>query len=1133
MQFKALCNPARGRTLSKTLMIMNLTAMLLLSVCLTVSATGYGQISLSEQRAPLQKVFKAIQKQSGYDFLCTYELLEKAGNVSVNVRNVSVQSAIEATLQGKGLTYDIQGKTVVIKPLPVALHPSADTTHTPMDIRGKVTDDKGDPIPGATIIVAELKKSVPANSNGEFELKGIAAGTTLDITCIGYEPRKVPVKGNGPLHIILSASTLKLKEVVMVGYGQQQKVNLTGAIATVNAKELTENHATPALSDMLAGRISGLYVQKSSGVPGAGSDLKIRGLSTFNNSSPLVIIDGIPGRSIDDQNPADIQSVSVLKDAAAIAVYGARAANGVILITTKKGQAGKPEITFTANLIDQVPTHIYKRVNAYQYARLQNEALQNEGTFDPSLGLGYTPAQVQKFKDGSDPDRYPNTDWLKTLTKSSIVQSNYNLSASGGNENARYFVSVGYVKNGGLVPIEDYSRWNLRSNLSANINRNLKLELNVAGVFSKQEGQDLYGGTYIMKQAYGTPPIRTNQFSNGLYAQVPEQRGNSYLQSTGKAGFNTTNNNTLNSTLSLQYDLPWVKGLSVKGTAAYDKGYSFGKNFSVPYEVYTINNAGAYTKVAPNPPNPSLGESFNQPQSLTMEGSIRYERELQQHHISGLLLYTQTQSNTDNFSTQRRNFVSGSLPQLSLGDPTQVSNAGGGSQSARRGMVGRASYDYASRYLLEFNFRYDGSDIFPPGHRYGFFPSVSGGWVLSNEPFYKEPFKGLDFVKIRGSWGQLGNDRVAPYQFLSTYALIGSPYYGGGYTFGGPSPVYYQSLQAGVLPNPAFTWERAVMTNIGLEAHYKGDFLTLEADYFRKRTRDILAAPALQVPSVIGLGLPDYNNGIVDNSGIEITLGHTQHLGAFTCYVNTNISINRNRIVSFPESLSTPAWQKVTGTSVASYSIVDPLVGRLGYQSDGLYQSQKEVNEGPAPLYGTVAPGDIRYKDIDHDGAITPNDRVVLGEHFFPGIQYGIRWGGSYKGIELNVLLQGSGNVQAYNSTINSRVGVTGSAQLLDHWTPDNTTAPYPRLWVNYQNNAEVSDYWVVNAAYMRLKNLELAYSIPKHLLQRAGIKSLRLSVSGNNLLTFTHFKLFDPETAGQITDPLMKSYSAGASLQF
>ncbi|RBL89138.1 TonB-dependent receptor [Chitinophaga flava] len=1136
MQFKALCNPARGRTFTKIMVIMNLSAIFLLSTCLTVSAAGYAQVTLSEKSAPLQKVFREIQKQSGYDFVCTYELLEKAGNVTVNVRNATIQASMEAALRGKELTFEIQGKTVIVKPLAGNAAIQADTTRQAgqqMDIQGKVTDEKGNPIPGATINITEQKRSVPANANGVFVLKGVVRGNTIEISSIGFEPKRITVKDDSPIVIVLKEATTKLKEIVLVGYGQQKKATLTGAIATVGNKELNENHTGAAVSDMLAGKISGLYVQKSNGVPGAGSDIKIRGLSTFNNSNPLVIVDGIPGRSIDDLNPTDIQAVSVLKDAAAIAVYGARAANGVILITTRKGQAGKPEITFSSNISTQKPTFIYKRVNAYQYAELQNEALRNEDTYNPSIGLGYTKEQIQLFKDGSDPNRYPNTDWLKTLTKSSVLQSNYNLSAAGGSENTQYFVSLGYVKNAGLVPIEDYSRWNLRSNLSANITRRLKLDLNIAGIFSKQEGQNVYGGTYIMKQAYGTPPIRANQFTNGLYAQVPEQRGNTYLQSIGAAGFNTTYNNTLNSTLSLQYELPWIKGLFVKGTAAYDKGYSFGKNFSTPYDMYTINKAGDYTKVAANPPTANLSESFNQPQATTLEGSLRYTGEFASHHVSGLLLYTQTQSQTDNFSAQRRNFVSSALPQLSLGDPSQASVSGNASQSARRGVVGRVTYDYDARYLVEFNFRYDGSDIFPPGHRYGFFPSVSAGWVISDEPFYKPLSRNVDFLKIRGSWGQLGNDRVDPYQFLSIYKLIGAPYYGGGYTLGGANPTYYSSLQTGVLPNPSFTWERAVMTNIGVEAHFKEDLLTLEADYFRKRTRDILAAPALQVPAVIGLGLPDYNNGVVDNSGFEITLRHTRHLKKFTYYIESNVSFNKNKIVSFPESRSTPEWQKITGTSVASYSVVDPLVGRLGYKSQGLYQTPQEVSGGPSPLYGTVAPGDIRYQDVDGDGIITPNDRVVLGEHFFPGVQYGFRLGGNYNGIELNVLFQGSGNVQAYNSTTNSRVGVSGSQQLLDHWTPQNTQATYPRLWVNYQNNAEVSDYWIVNAAYMRLKNIELAYSLRKEILQKIGVKNLRLSISGNNLLTLTHFKLTDPESAGQITDPLMKSYTVGATLQF
>ena len=522
-----------------------------------------------------------------------------------------------------------------------------------------------------------------------------------------------------------------------------------------------------------------------------------------------------------------------------------------------------------------------------------------------------------------------------------------------------------------------------------------------------------------------------------------------------------------------------------------------------------------------------------------MEGSVNYAGAFGKHHVTGLLLYTQTEASGDNFTAQRANFVSGSLPQLSLGDPSQSTNGGSGTTSARQGVVGRFTYDYDARYLMAFDFRDDGSDIFPPGHRFGFFPAVSGGWILSKEKFYN--IKGLDFLKIRGSWGQLGNDQVSPYQFLTTYSLVGGPSTGGGYSFGGPNPVFYQSLQPGVLANPSFTWERAVMSNVGIEAHYKGDLLTLSADYFHKRTKDILAPPALQVPSVIGTSLPDYNNGVVDNSGFEIELGHSNHIRKVFYFIDANVSFNHDKIVTYPESQSTPSWQRITGTSVGSFENY-PQYGimqvQLGYHAQGLYQTAQQVTSGPTPLFSTVAPGDIRYQDVDKDGAITANDEVVLGKHFFPGIQYGIRWGVHFKGLECNVLFQGTAEVQGYNSVGQYNL-VPGSTELLNHWTPQNPNAPYPRLWINYQNNQQGSDYWIVNNAYMRVKNIELAYSLPKKLLQRAGVKGIRVSFSGNNLITLTKFKLYDPESAvntnstGGLGNPILKSFTAGIGLQF
>ena len=1106
----------------------------------------------------LQEALKQVNRVFGTNFLYDQELLR--GKMTTydmtNITGRPLQEVLKGLLYPNGLVFlyikpnyytivpkerireqwNISPDTMDIMAGQVRFSPAGPDTRI---LKGRITDKDGNPVRHVTVAVRGTDIAMASGEDGRYGITvPVQKGIVLSFSSVGYEPQEIPVQSDSVIDVVLKQSSSSLQEVVVVGYGTEKKENLTGAISTVKTQELNENHSSTAVSDMLAGRLPGLYVQKSEGTVGTGSDLKIRGLSTFNNSNPLIVVDGIPDRSLDDLNPTDIEAISVLKDASAIAVYGARAANGVLLVTTKKGRPGRPEITFSSTLIDQSPTFMYKKMNSAQYAQQQNEAYQNENSYNPAFGQGYTQAQIERFQNGSDPDQYPNTDWIRELAKSHIIQSGYNLSASGGGDNARYFLSAGYVTNGGYVPVEYYKRWNLRSNIEANITHDLKVSLNLGGVFSTTNGEGVYGMDYVVGQAYTTPPVRTNRFSNGYYAFVPEQRGNAYLQSRGTSGFNTNYNNTLNSTLSLNYDLPWIKGLSILGTAAYDKGYVFGKQFALPYDMYSIDSSGVFSKIPAYPTAPYLNENFTQSQSLTLEGSAHYAGAIGRNHVTGLLLYTQTEATGDLFGAGRRNFVSGSLPQLSLGDPSQATNSGSATKSTRQGVVGRFSYDYDSKYLLEFSFRDDGSDIFPPGHRFGFFPSISGGWVLSKESFFKAG--GLDFLKIRGSWGQLGNDRVSPYQFLTSYSLVGSQYSGGGYTFGGPAATFYQSLQPGVLANPSFTWERAVMSDIGIEAHFKGDLITFEADYFYKRTKDILAPPALQVPSVLGAALPDFNNGVVDNSGFEVALGHRNHFGKVSYYIDANASFNHNKIVSYPESLSTPPWQKITGTSVGSFNLngYPSASPYLGYHALGLYQSAQEVSSGPTPLYSTAAAGDIRYQDVDKDGAITANDMVVIGKKFFPGIQYGVRMGAQYQGIELNVLLQGTTDVRGYNIAAQYNL-IAGGVQQLNHWTPQNTGAPYPRLWINYQENAQTSDYWVVNNSYMRIKNIELAYNLPRSLLQKASIKGLRISLSGNNLVTFSKFRWYDPEAmlitnpSGGLGNPLLKSFTAGLSLQF
>ncbi len=1146
---EALCRGVAmsARTLSeggtrKFLLAMKLTVLFLTTGFLNVYARGVSQnVNFSGKNATLETVFSAVKKQTGFVFMYTRPVLKSAAPVTVDAQNVPLEEFLFTIFKSQpALKYSIRGKSIFVSPRIFAGEEKemlATEFFLPVPVRGVVVNEDNEPLSGATVMVKSSRISAVTDADGIFSIS-VSVNDILVVSFVGHQTKEYKITSSilsaarnsgAGVSIVLLKSTSPLDEVQIVGYGQTSQRFSTSSSSVVKTKEINENQASASLSDMLQGRLPGLFSIKKGGTPGSGSTLFVRGLSTFNNSAPLIVVDGIPDRNIDEINPNDVQEVSVLKDAAAIAVYGARASNGVVLITTKQGKIGKPELNFSATAVNQRPTQIYKQVNSTQYASLYNEALQNENNYNPSVGLGYSAEEVQKFSDGSDPDHYPNTNWAKEVIAPSVWQNALNLSASGGNESIRYFLSGGYVKNDGLIDVENYKRYNLRSNLEANITKRLKVNLNIAGSLAKNNQEAVYGSDYVISQVYYTPAIRVNRFSNGTYAYVPEQRGNAYEQAIGNSGFWTKNTNSLVSNLSLQYDLPWIKGLKAKGNFAYDKNYMFGKRFATPFDMYSIDANNVYKKVAAYPTAPTLQEYFTQAQSVTIEGSLSYLRSFGRHNVNGLLLYTQSQYFSDNFNTKRQNFVSGALPELDLGDPsTLLSNAGSGTQGARRGYVGRIGYDYLAKYLFEFNFRYDGSDKFPPGHRYGFFPSVSAGWVISEEPFMKNADSYLDFLKLRASYGILGNDRVDPYQFLSTYALVGGATYGyGGYSFGGTSPIFYQSLQASVLPNPSFTWERGVMTNIGLDAHFAKEKFTVSIDAFKKRTKNILTPPMLQVPSVIGIGLPDFNNGVVDNTGFEISLGLHNQVGKANYFIEGNMGYNHNKVISYPESPSAPEWQKVTGKSIGfAYQQIGS--NMLGYQALGLYQTKDEVDGGPTPLYATVAAGDIRYKDIDGDGMITANDRIVLGGNFFPRIQYGVRLGGSFKGFDLNILMQGAALSQG-----NVLTNLRGSTQMLDRWTPDHTNASYPRLWNSYRNNSQNSTYWVRNTSYMRVKNIELAYSLPAGLIRNAGFKQIRILVTGNNLLTFTKFKIYDPEAAGSTRDPLMKSYSAGIQLQF
>ena len=1135
----------------KMLLKMKLVSMFLLLSCLSVSATTYSQtarVTLKMENSPLKQVLQAIQKASPYKFVYNTSVLP--GNVRVNVDadNEPVADVLTGIFKNTGLSFTLLENNLI----------AITSRNKPLQqqrISGMVVDEDGLPLPGVSIrLKGSMSFSTATDENGHFGLNVPAADNyVLILSHVGFETLEMAITPETNMKIVLKAAAGSLKEIVVLGYTTQKKTSITGSVATVTGDEMKQS-PSGNISNTLAGRLPGLIAFQGSGQPGRDdSRLLIRGLSSSTNSSPLIVLDGIPQESVDANgnqvnavlphiDPNDIESISILKDAGTAAVYGARAANGVILITTKRGKAGKPVLSYTVNGTWQKPARLAKMVDGYEYATLLNEAYKNEGTFNPATGKGYTDEQLEIIRTGSDPDRYANTDWYSALMKPSAFQQRHNLTVNGGSDRASYFISGGYLNQPGLYSAAGYKQYSLRSNLDAMISNRIKVSLNINGRVEKTT--DPVAGSSVETFYRQISPLIPSRFSNGYYNYVSIPygfsslvNGSPYLMSHGDAGYVNTDLNVLETTGSLVYKVPFIEGLSAKGTFSYNKYSTFSKNFVQPYVSYIRNDNGTYTSRTTGNTKASLTEIYRQRQTVLAEASLNYQRTFGRHSVNAMALYTQTENTGDNFLASRSNFPSAQIDQLFAGDPATAANDGRGFRDARQSVVGRLAYTFKDRYLFEYSFRYDGSDVFPPGQRFGFFPSVSAGWILSEESFIRN-IPAITFLKLRGSWGRLGNDRIGRFDYLSAYTLgTGLEGY---YTFGG---VDLQALVPGVIPNTNFTWEKADMTNIGVEARFFGDKLGIEGDYFYKRTKDILGSRSSSVPATIGGTLPSENLSVIDNKGFELALTHQNTIGEISYFVKPNITFNKNKIIYAPQPAGLLPWQSTIGHPIT----INPAnLTNLGYVAEGLYQSTEEIQKGPTPLYANVAPGDIRYKDLNGDGKITPDDRTIITKGDYPQIIYGIALGGSFKGFDLNALFQGAGNIEKYMSGLGSwAFGGTASntspsvpmKQHLDRWTPDNPNASYPRLFKDNLNNQAISSYWVRNASYLRLKNLEIGYSLPARLLSGLRISSARIYVSGANLLTFTKMKDVDPESAvtsyGATSYLIQRLYNIGFNVKF
>lgn len=1008
-------------------------------------------------------------------------------------------------------------------------------------ITGTVKDARtGEPIAGATINVLHSKIGVSADEKGVFkiEVPSSISKVVLSISGVGYTPVEVTPKGES-VTVGLEVINKQLNDVVVVGYGTAKKATLTGAISTIKAKEVVESPVTN-VTNGLAGRLPGLVAVSTSSEPGSdGTNLRIRGSNTFNDNSVLVVIDGVPDRSLERIDPYSIESITVLKDASA-AIYGSRAANGVILVTTKRGKSGKPELTFNGNYGYNQPTKIPKMADAPLYATALNEIAYYN---NPSGGLNqtYTPAQLQKFADGSDPLRYPNTDWFKTVLKPRSAQNNANLSISGGSENVHYFVSLDYKHQDGEYrnSATYYNQYGFTSNIDANITKDIRIGLDLTGRLEDKHYPQKPASTIFgdLASAY---PTSVAWWPNGDPGPAREHGENPAVISTKATGTNNDKYYVLNSNLKLDVNIPWVKGLTVNGNLAFDQGFDFDKNFTEPWRLYSWDGTTVDAKGQPvltsnvfgagTNNSPTLYENFQSNYSKLGYGLVNYSTQIADESSLKIMLGSQFQKiDTEYFNASRDLFASTAVQEMFAGATANQATGGSGNVSSRLSYFGRINYSYANKYLVEFVGRYDGSYIFAPGHRYGFFPGVTAGWVASEEKFWKDNVRFIDYFKLRASWGRTGNDRVAGFQYLTSY-LFGSSYYNGTgqyYPFvvnNAGSLSELQTVYESVIANPNITWEVANQSDVGFNANFLDNKLQVEADYFYYKRSNILWPQNASVPASAGLTLPSVNYGKVQNQGFDFSISYAGNTrGKFNYSVSFNGSYAQNKVLQWGEAPGAPVWQQTTG---------HPMGSGLYYVANGIIKNSKDSAAYASSfkswgLSTPPAPGDIRYVDIAHNDTMDSRQETRIYKSSIPTFTFGTYINLSYKQFDLSMLFQGATGAVMYLNSDGGTFTNFRRSLLVGRWSPTNPNGDLPRTpnRGNYYWDNTGNTFFLHKTDYVRLKTLQFGYSIDAKSLEKTGIHNLRVYLSGQNLLTWCPgIKDFDPESAGNPTPSDLKN---------
>ena len=1005
-------------------------------------------------------------------------------------------------------------------------------------VSGTITDEAGQTLPGVAVMVKGTTQGTVTDFDGNFSLTNISEDAVLVVSFVGMKIQEIVVGNQTNIKIVMEEETIGLEEVVAIGYTVRKKGELTGSVSTVSS-ETIEKTSNKDLAKSLSGKVPGLIVSDRGGYPGGTGDvtLLIRGKSTLNNNAPLILIDGIVAGSFSHLSPQDIESMSVLKDGAA-AIYGARAANGVILITTRRGKSGKPRISLSSSYTLSSFSAKPDLMSSEQYAIYNNESAERNGT-----SLPFTQEQINKYAAGDDPINYPSTDWSDLTFADSSPESRTTLSISGGSDNVNYFVSGDYMDQVGMYESGDltFKQYQVRSNLDIKLHEDFKLGVDLSGRFGDVNEPGV-NASYIYKHIYANEPTEVGIYPNGLVGWGGENGSNPYIMSSKESGSVEKINNDLRGKLSFDWKLDKLTpGLSAKGFVGYRRMNNDQKSWYTPWTVYTFQEGT-------NDYVPSVGysqrgnksilrESFWKFDELMLNATVHYLKVINDAHtIRGFVGYEQTTSEQREFWAERKDFPTKDHPELFAGSDEGQQSYGTSAEWGRVNYFGSASYDYNKKYFIDLTLRRDGSSNFGKGNQFGIFPGAAVSWSIGDESFMDGTDGWLNALKIRTSWALMGNDRIPSFQHLTRYSYggetnVAQPNY---YIFGTPGSRYNGYTSANV-PNPDITWEKADMKNLGVNFVMFDNKLSGDINYFYQKREDILITRSASIPDAAGITLPQENLGKVDNFGWEFELGWIDKFGELKYNIGINFTLAKNEVVYLDEAADVPEWRKQEGHPMDSYIV---------YPTAGIFKDQAQVDATEVKKPGTVE-GEPIYLDTNDDKTIDANDRIRAYSSNVPEIQYGIFGGASYKGFDFSFMLQGQ--AKAKMLVFFDQMGAKPEYVFNERWTPDNRNANYPRAFVqgdtysSNQGNADDfqgPDFWLHDASFLRLKEIELGYTFSK---EKIGFGKLKVFARGFNLLTMfsdVYDLGLDPEASGYdnfrlSTYPSLKSYSFGFNLTF